>query len=227
MVRIERNSGDRGRSRRPTRRWAGRYGLGLAIMLGAGVLPLTLDRGHGPDLWKTADAGNHGGGNGGGSGNGGGNGGGNSGGGDSGGAASGGNTATGSAGKNAGSLYGGGGGDDKDRKLLVEQGVALAQFTTRISKRYPADDVALLDNPHQAITFFTEVRGMAGHIITHRWTYGGTVEYETNFQIRGPKWKFWSTRILPAEKAGRWRVEVLDENGTVLADRDLNYQPAG
>jgi hypothetical protein len=181
--------------------------------------------------WKTAYAGkgNGGGGNGGG-GNGGG-GGGNSRGGGSAGGGTGGGTPGGAANNSAAnpddSLYSGGGAKDRDRTLIVEQGVAVAQFTTRISKRIPADDIVLYDNSHHAISFFSELHGMAGRTITHRWTYGGTVEYETRFKIRGPSWKIWSTQMLPADKAGTWRVEIVDDAGKILTGRDLIYQPAG
>jgi len=45
--------------------------------------------------------------------------------------------------------------------------------------------------------------------------------------ISGSKWRFWSTQILPADKPGTWRVDVLDETNTLLQSSRLEYRPAG
>jgi hypothetical protein len=105
--------------------------------------------------------------------------------------------------------------------------VTRAQFTTAISKRYPANRVSFLDNPHQAVSFFTELIDMQGQTVTHRWTYRGAVEYQVSFKINGPKWRFWSTHVLPADKPGTWQVELIDEGNKVLQTSRLNYQPVG
>lgn len=192
-------------------------------LIAAPVDPFSNDQGV---CWNVAFAG--GGGNGGGGNGGGGNGGGGNGGG-GGNAGGGGGNADGSTGGNAGDPAAveanKGGGKKGVEVLLVEQGVSLAQFTTKISMRYPADNVSLHQAPHQAITFFSEVRGLAGHVVTHRWIYHGRVEYQTEFKIRGASWKSWSTQMLPAEKSGEWKVEVVDDNGTVLTERSLSYEP--
>ena len=166
---------------------------------------------------KAAFAGKGGGGNGGG-------GGGNGGGGNSGGGNAGGGNAGGNAGGNGGATASTDGGGAERSPLLIK-GVALAQFTTRISKRRPADEVRSLGNAHQPISFYTEVQGMKGRRMTHRWLYRGTVRYETAFDIRGDKWRFWSTQLLPGDLAGRWQVEVVDESGAVLEARTLDYRP--
>jgi len=205
----------------------------VGLLAAAAPVCLNVDDGSISLSSKTAYAqqgGGHGGANNG-AGNAGGN---NSGGNNSGGNSSGGNS---SGGNNAGGNNAGGKGNPKgtvatdnnrDASLpRVKKGVALAQFTTKISKRYPTDRVSFLDNPHQAVSFFTEVLGMQGHTITHRWIYRGAVVYEASFKISGPKWKFWSTQVLPADKAGTWQVEVVDEGNKVLTTSRLDYRPVG
>ena len=130
-------------------------------------------------------------------------------------------------GNSGASTAGGDGGGGSIPLVTNDQRVALAQFTTVISKRYPANRVNSLDNPHQAVSFFTEVVDMQGHTITHRWTYNGVVEYQSSFRVSGPKWRIWSTQILPADKPGTWKVEVVDERNKVLQTSRLNYQPIG
>ena len=111
--------------------------------------------------------------------------------------------------------------------MIVDENVALAQFTTVISKRYPANHVKFLDDPHQAVSFFTEVIDMQGRTVTHRWTYKGIVVYQDSFKVNGPKWRVWSTQILPADKPGTWQVEVVDDANKVLRTGRLDYRPVG
>lgn len=185
--------------------------------------------------------GGNGGGNGGG-GKGGGNSGGNSGG--SGGNAGGGNAGGGNAGggpANPGGPDGRGGdirgGDVSPPSGPIDWGrllaqpdaaeVALAQVTTTIRKRYPADEVKTLGDSHQPISFFTEIRGMPGKDVTHRWYHGDVVVYHTTFRIRADRWRVWSTQKLPEHMAGEWMLVAVDGGNHVLAVRELMYRPGG
>lgn len=204
------------------------------IVCVAAALPLAIGNGSSFFSLNAASAkGNGGGGNGGG-GNGGG--GGNSGGGGAGGSGggnSGGGGATGGDG-NSGQTGAGGdqgvasnpsGRDGRPLPLLTEENVAMAQFTTRIAKRFPTDEILTLENPHQPISFFSELRGMSGKEITHRWLYGGNVVFQSTFNILADDWRAWSTQLLPVDRAGTWKVEVVDPDGKVLATRELDYEP--
>ena len=113
------------------------------------------------------------------------------------------------------------------RRGRADEGVTLAQFTTGFSKRLPANRIEIHLDPNQAVSFFTELVGMQGHTVTHRWTYGGVVMHQSSSLINGPKWRFWSTQILPVDKPGIWRVEVVDEENRVLQSHKLEYRPAG
>lgn len=106
-------------------------------------------------------------------------------------------------------------------------GVAHAQFTTKFDRRLPANQVSVVEDPHQAVSFYTEIVGMHGQTVTHRWSYDGEVVYQVSSMINGSKWRFWSTQILPADKPGTWRVDVLDEMNTILRSLRLEYRPAG
>lgn len=178
------------------------------------VAPVTIDTDSGMFTSKTAVAGN-------GNGNGGGGGSSNAGGGDR--SNAGGNGKGHGKGNDVAST-------DKDRALLLvplEEAITIAQFTTRISKRYPADELFTYDNSHQSISFFSEFQGMSGKKITHRWFYGDNLEFEASFKIRADRWRVWSTQLLPENKPGKWRVEIMDETGEVLANQGLNYAPKG
>jgi hypothetical protein len=167
---------------------------------------------------KDGTSGNNGGGNNGGGNNGGGNnGGGNNGGGNNGGGNNGG------MGNNASSPRDGG--RESRPRQPTTPSVALAVFTTAIKKRYPANNVEMLDDPHQAVSFFNELHAMAGKRITHRWVHNGSVMFEANFDVMAQRWRIWSTQVLPADLAGEWIVEVVDQDGNILETGSLSYQP--
>ena len=163
--------------------------------------------------------GNAGGNNGGGNNGGGNNGGGNAGGGNNGG----GNGGGGNGGGNGGTGESGGGRDVAF--ATTAPSISVAVFTTEIKKRYPANDVAVLDDPNQAVSFFSELHAMAGRNITHRWSYGGTVRFQATFQVLAQRWRIWSTQLLPAELAGEWTVDIVDERGKVLQSHSIMFRP--
>lgn len=105
--------------------------------------------------------------------------------------------------------------------------VLMALFTTMIRQRYPVNNVAVLDDPHQAVSFFTELQAMAGRKITHRWIHNGSVKFSASFDVKAKDWRTWSTQLLPADMPGKWVVELVDEDGNVLETRALIYRPMG
>ena len=116
---------------------------------------------------------------------------------------------------------------DGDHDNIVLPTVDLAVFTTIIEKRYPANRVTVVDDPHQAVSFFTELYAMAGKKVTHRWIHEGSVKFRVSFEVKAEHWRSWSTQLLPADLAGVWTAQVVDEDGNVLESRSLIYQPAG
>ncbi len=108
----------------------------------------------------------------------------------------------------------------------AEDGVARAAFTTAIQDREPVDQVGQLSNENSQVYFFTEIRGMEGHTITHRWTQGGENRAEVSFNVGGNRWRVWSSKNLQPEWIGEWQVSVVDEGGNVLTQESFAYVPA-
>lgn len=94
-------------------------------------------------------------------------------------------------------------------------GVARAQFTTAIEDREPVDQFHRIDTSHDAATFFTELRGLEGRTVTHRWMHDGGIHAEVEFDVGGPRWRVWSSKDLLPEWTGAWTVEVVDDTGTL------------
>lgn len=85
----------------------------------------------------------------------------------------------------------------------------LAQFTTGVENREPIDQVSFVENEARKIFFFTDLRGLEGRTVIHRWVYGGNVVAEVSFDVRGPRWRVWSSKDLMPDWIGDWTVEIV------------------
>lgn len=103
--------------------------------------------------------------------------------------------------------------------------VARATFTRAIENREPVEPVADLEPEAGQIYFFTELRDMTGQIARHRWEYNDRVVVEKAFEIKGPRWRVWSGGPVSPERAGTWKVTVLNDANHVLAEQVLRVKP--
>lgn len=111
--------------------------------------------------------------------------------------------------------------------VQAESGVARAVFATDIQDREPVDQIGQLTNDNSSVYFFTEIRGLEGQTITHRWEQGGEVRAEVNFNVGGNRWRVWSSKNLQPGWLGEWKVSVVDAGGNVLSQESFAYVPAG
>jgi hypothetical protein len=107
----------------------------------------------------------------------------------------------------------------------VKGKVARAAFTTGVVDREPRDSVTALSNDQREVAYFTELSGLEGHTVVHRWEYGDQVMAEVPFEVRGPRWRIYSTKRLDPSWVGTWHVSVVVD-GQVLARDELEYTPA-
>ncbi len=112
-------------------------------------------------------------------------------------------------------------------QLQAAEGVARAAFTTAIDDREPVDEVSSLDTDTSRVYYFTEIKGLKGQTITHRWEQNGEVQATVSFDIGGDRWRIWSSKNLQPEFTGQWQVMVLDEAGNVLSQNSFNYGEPG
>lgn len=101
--------------------------------------------------------------------------------------------------------------------------VNRAQFTTQVSDREPMDQVSQVADTVTPLYFFTELTNMKGQRVTHRWEYNGQVMAEVGFNVRGPRWRVWSTKTMMPYWHGVWTVKVVNEAGDELASQTLTY----
>lgn len=101
--------------------------------------------------------------------------------------------------------------------------VARAMFTSGVQNREPVDTLTRLGNDKRKIYFFTELSGLGGQTVTHRWEYQGKTMGEVQFAVGGPRWRVWSSKTLLPQWTGEWRVSVIDGAGNTLAESSFDY----
>lgn len=101
--------------------------------------------------------------------------------------------------------------------------VMRSAFTTQIQDREPIDKVQELDNDNQEVYYFTELRDMEGQTAKHRWQYNGEVMAEVEFNVKGPRWRVWSSKRFVPDWTGEWTVSVVNAADEVIAEDSFQY----
>jgi hypothetical protein len=102
--------------------------------------------------------------------------------------------------------------------------VSRAVLTTDVVDREPVNvlknDVKLSEIT-QSLSFFSELKNMQGQTVRHQWYYQGTQLASIELAITSPRFRTYSTKNIMPEQLGEWRVEVVDAQGTLLAQKEF------
>lgn len=90
-----------------------------------------------------------------------------------------------------------------------------AQIAEQVVDREPQGAGTVFGADVGEVFCWTRVTGAAGTTIQHVWIHDG-VEYPVSLDIGGSPWRTWSSKNIPPEWAGDWRVEIRDASGNVL-----------
>ncbi len=105
--------------------------------------------------------------------------------------------------------------------ILDESRIGRARLTSNVVNREPVDELgATMDIPaagQKAVFFFTEVRGMAGRNVTHRWLRDGNVMASVPFPIGSDRWRVYSRKVIGGNETGSWTVIAVGSDGGELA----------
>lgn len=103
------------------------------------------------------------------------------------------------------------------------QNISNAEFATEIVDREPFNIVGELDNSLGKIYFFTNLRNLQGQTVIHRWIYNDKVMASISFDVKGPRWRVWSSKNLWYTWLGKWKVQVFADNSELLYEKEFNY----
>ena len=103
--------------------------------------------------------------------------------------------------------------------------VSRAMFTIGVDNREPVIMVdSINSSSYTSISFFTELKDLSGHNITHQWMFDDKVMFEKTFEVKGPRWRVWTSKTLIPSWVGTWTVNVLDDDRSVLSSKSFEYQ---
>ncbi len=105
----------------------------------------------------------------------------------------------------------------------AETGVSRSAFTTAIEDKEPVSELKQITTDISRVYYFTELLGLNGHMITHRWEHNGQVLAEISFKINADRWRTWSSKSMLPSWIGKWQVSVLDEGGNIIEQSDFEY----
>lgn len=99
--------------------------------------------------------------------------------------------------------------------------VARAYLTTGIRGREPVDTITSGFNfpseDGREFFYFTELQGLAGKTVVHRWERDGRFEGDVNFPVGSNRWRVYSTKKIAPDLDGVWTVTVRTKDGRTLA----------
>ena len=104
--------------------------------------------------------------------------------------------------------------------------VARGVFTSAVTDREPTDTITSLSNDATNIMFFTELQGLQGQTVIHRWEHGDKVMAEIKFDVGSARWRVFSSKRLDPSWTGEWKVSVIDGSGGTLGASTFTYTAA-
>lgn len=101
--------------------------------------------------------------------------------------------------------------------------VTRAVFTSAVVDHEPKDDLTQVPASANRIYYFTDLHGLQGQTVVHRWEYNGKVVAEVKFNVGGPRWRVFSVKTLNPSHTGQWKVSTVDAHGNVLSVNTFTY----
>jgi hypothetical protein len=107
--------------------------------------------------------------------------------------------------------------------------IVRAQLTNNVKNREPVDlikgTVSAEGQSLKRLYYFTEFRNMKGQTLSHRWIHEGKTVAEINFNVRGNRWRVYSSKYLTPSMAGHWQVLLVDAGGEPLKTERFSFIP--
>jgi hypothetical protein len=110
------------------------------------------------------------------------------------------------------------------KKTMAQSGnLKRFLFTTAIENREPVGKIDSLSTATDLVYCFTEIVGLKGHTLTHRWTYKNEVQAQVPVNVGSPRWRAFSSKKFLRGWTGEWTVEIVDAEGNILGKKRLVY----
>lgn len=109
--------------------------------------------------------------------------------------------------------------------------VRRSRFTSNVKKREPVDKLTppffVQTNKNIDVYFFTELRGFNGTTVTHIWKHKGQGLIKKSFEVRGNRWRVYTSYKLNTNVLGQWEILVVDSTGKVFVREEFEVKAGG
>lgn len=109
-----------------------------------------------------------------------------------------------------------------EEQMMPALAVDKMVFCTGVEDREPMGaDTAFADTVGQ-VYCFTQISGAEGNAtVSHVWYLDGEEKASIELSVNGKTWRTWSSKTIPKEWAGTWRVEVKSADRNVLMSKEF------
>ncbi len=116
--------------------------------------------------------------------------------------------------------------------LLLTTSAAFAQIKiesiaigTDIQNQNLIGEASVFPSDVTTLYCLTDISGAKNSpTIKHIWYYGDQEKASTELVVRTPKFRTWSTKKIWHTWTGKWKVDVVDKKGTVLASKSFTIR---
>lgn len=98
--------------------------------------------------------------------------------------------------------------------------VKRAVICSGVSNHEPTDSLTTIPATTNKVFFFTEIAGLEGKTVTHRWLKDGAKVADVRISVATNRYRCHSSRSV-AGKSGQWSVQLLSEDGEKLIERSF------
>ena len=100
--------------------------------------------------------------------------------------------------------------------------VARMVITTGLdAQAYPVSNLSTVDSTIGRVLFYTEIAGVPGIPVAHRWIYQGVLVATIVLPVNASYVRVWSWLNIDGSHVGNWEAQVVDINGYVLGSRQF------
>ena len=102
--------------------------------------------------------------------------------------------------------------------------ISRAVLTRKVSKREPVNVFAAdirLSQFDETLSFFSELKNLQGQQVKHVWFFEDDIVAEIELDITSSRYRTYSTKNIMDSQIGQWRVDVIDEQGQLIAQKEF------
>lgn len=102
--------------------------------------------------------------------------------------------------------------------------ISRAVLTRSVNDREPSNVFAAdvrLSEFEGALSFFSELINLQGQQVKHVWVFQENVMAEVVLNVSAPRFRTYSTKNIMRTQLGLWRVDVVDEQGALIAQKEF------